>query len=220
MDKDYFEKKFWFFYMDIEEEFLDISKIIPIDSVNSETFSFKYMKLLMVICSEINLILTNFMDFKEFEYEKKNIIWYEKFISTFFPNFKSSSVTCYKSYHNYNEIITPFLDWDNNNSPLWWSINNKVKHNRDELDEEKGIEKFKSANQLIVLNALAGLFILEMYFYNEIVKDNPDVSLKVPLPQSEIFHLNNWGEYYRKIIANKHFLESKNGNLVMHSSDR
>lgn len=103
---------------------------------------------------------------------------------------------------------------------LWWTINNKVKHARDELDKN-GIEKFKYSDQENVLNALAGLFILLMYFYEEIVKKTSDEDkLRVPLPQSEIFHLENWGDYFQKIVENKFYFEIKeDGCLYLFTGD-
>lgn len=215
MDKKDFEKKFWFFYIDIEEEFLEISKTIPIDSINSKTFSYKYSRLLRTICSEIDTTLKRFMEFYNYPYAHGNIIEYESFIEDKLDDFKSSTVTLYKSAHNY-ETLKPFANWTSGKAPEWWTLNNKLKHGRDEVDDE-GIEKFKYANQETILNALAGLFIILMYFYEEILKNNfPDSELRVPLPQSEVFHLENWGDYYTKIIANKFFFEIKDdGHLYL-----
>lgn len=220
MNKENFEKQFWYFYIDIEEEFLEIGKTIPIDIINRNTFSFKYAKLLQTICSEIDVIFKKFMDFKKYPHKKENIQTYESFINNNFNDFKSSTITCYKSFHNY-ESIKPYEDWTSQDSPRWWKINNKIKHSRSELNEF-GVEQYKRANQYNVLYALAGLFILLMYFYEEIInEDSPEEKLRVPLPQSEIFHLENWGNYYKNIIANKYYFEiKKDGNLWLTSPDK
>ena len=219
MNKDDFEKQFWFFYMDIEEEFLEIGKTIPIDQINRNTFSFKYAKLLQLICSEIDVTFKRLMDFKNYSYKKGNILTYESFIQKHFNEFKSSIITCYKSSHNY-EIIKPFEKWTSQSSPRWWAINHQLTHNRNELDGF-GIEQYKHANQYTVLNALAGLFILLMYFYEEIIHEtSPEEQLRVPLPQSEIFHLENWGNYYEKIIANRYYFEITDGQICVTAPDK
>jgi len=213
MNKEEFEKQYWYFYINIEEEFLEIGKTIPIDFINRNTFSFKYAQLLQSICSEIDVVFKRFMDFKNYPHDIENIGIYESFIRTNFEKFKSSNITCYRSLHNY-ENLKPYENWTPQNSPKWWKINNKLKHSRSEIDGF-GVEQYKHANQNNVLNALAGLFILLMYFYEEIIKENsPEERLRVPLPQSEIFHLEDWGNYYEKIIANKYYFELKeDGNL-------
>ena len=219
MNKETFKKNYWQFYLNIEDEFLEISKTIPIDSINSETFSLKYTRILQAICSELDVVFKRLMDFCNKTYSNPNIKNYESFIKDQFKDFKNATVTCYKSSHNYDKI-KPFKSWDSKTPPKWWTINNKVKHARDEIDEN-GIEKFKYSNQKNVLNTLAGLFILLMYFYEEIVKKTSDEdNLRVPLPQSEIFHLENWGDYFQKIVENRFYFEIKeDGCLYLFTSD-
>ena len=219
MNKETFQKNYWLFYLNLEEEFIEISKTIPIDSINSKTFSLKYVKLLQTICSEIDVVFKRLMEFCNAPPNHKNINEYESFIEENFDDFKDATVTCYNSSHNYTEI-KPFIRWTSNNSPEWWGVNNKIKHNRDELDEN-GVEKYKYANQENILNALGGLFILLMYFYEEITsRTSEETILSVPLPQSEIFHLENWGDYYTRIVENKFFFEIKDdGHLYLTTPD-
>ena len=56
-----FDEKYWTFYLELENEFKQIEKYIPINETNNETFSYKYMKLLFSICSEIDTILKSFI---------------------------------------------------------------------------------------------------------------------------------------------------------------
>lgn len=64
------------------------------------------------------------------------------------------------------------------------------------------MEWYKYANQENVLNALSGLFQLNMYFYKEIInKESPDELLEVPLPTSKIFRLENWGDYHKFMVG-------------------
>lgn len=65
MDTKIFDEKYWTFYLELENEFKQIEKYIPINETNNETFSYKYMKLLFSICSEIDTILKSFIKFKD-----------------------------------------------------------------------------------------------------------------------------------------------------------
>lgn len=97
MDTTEFENKFWSFYLNIEEEFLEIEKIIPHDKINKNTFSYKFMGLLLSICSEIDFVFKSFIESKDNSFSKRNFDDYERFVEKYFPDFKKSEVTGYKN---------------------------------------------------------------------------------------------------------------------------
>ena len=198
MDNHDFEKVFWRMYLELEGEFLDIEKTIPIDSHNSKTFSYKYMRLLESICAEIDVLFKRFAEFKGTDCS--SIGKYEEFIENNFTDFKNAEITLYPSRYSEKKLY-PFKNWKQNNPPKWWTVNNKVKHHRDEKDDNN-LEWYKNANQENVLNALSGLFQLNLYVYKDIISKKPsNDAFDVPLPASEIFHLENWGDYYNLLVG-------------------
>lgn len=200
MDKHEFEKTFWYFYLELEHEFLEIEKTIPIDDLNSKTFSYKYLKLLESICGEIDVIFKRFLEFHDTT--GSSIRCYETFIEEYIPTFKNDELTCYSPRYD-NKKVYPFKNWNQNNPPHWWTINNKLKHRRDELDNNNEYEWYKHANQENVLNALGGLFQLNLHLFKEIINNEDEIeSFDVPLPTSQIFRLENWGDYYEYLIGN------------------
>jgi len=206
MNKLEFEKTFWYFYLELEYEFLEIEKTIPVDDLNSKTFSYKYMKLLESICGEIDVIFKRFLEFHNVD--GLSIRDYETFIEGNISTFKNAELTCYSARYD-NKKIYPFKDWNQNTPPHWWTINNKLKHRRDELDDNDEYEWYKHANQENVLNALGGLFQLNLYVYKKIIDNEQGIeSFDVPLPASQIFHLENWGDYYKYLIGNYSILDS------------
>jgi hypothetical protein len=206
MNKHEFEKTFWYFYLELEHDFLEIEKTIPVDDLNSKTFSYKYMKLLESICGEIDVIFKRFLEFHNTV--GSSIGNYETFIEGNISTFKNAELTCYSARYD-NKKIYPFKDWNQNTPPHWWTINNKLKHKRDELDDNDEYEWYKHANQENVLNALGGLFQLNLYVYKEIIDNEQGIeSFDVPSPTSQIFHLENWGDYYKYLIGNYPILDS------------
>lgn len=206
MNKHEFEKTFWYFYLELEHDFLEIEKTIPVDDLNSKTFSYKYMKLLESICGEIDVIFKRFLEFHNTV--GSSIGNYETFIEGNISTFKNAELTCYSARYD-NKKIYPFKDWNQNTPPHWWTINNKLKHKRDELDDNDEYEWYKHANQENVLNALGGLFQLNLYVYKEIIDSEQEIeSFDVPSPTSQIFHLENWGDYYKYLIGNYPILDS------------
>jgi hypothetical protein len=70
----------------------------------------------------------------------------------------------------YGLDLRPWSNWQNARNPDWWGDHNKVKH-------ERG-EHFSRANLKNVLNAMAGLFLLVLYY----CRDAMDIQRIVPPP--------------------------------------
>lgn len=211
MNNETFEKTFWNYYLELEREYLKIERLIPFDKTNYYTFSYKYIDLLWEICSEIDVLFKEYMEIKEYAPELDengnhlfNIKQYEKFVEEKLHSFKNQEITCYNpKFHN--KKIYPFSLWTTNDSPKWWRVYNKIKHDK-EL-ELYGKKAYKCANQICVLNALGALFQLNLYIYEEISWNG----LIVPLPESILFKLERLGEDpYKYIINGKDSSEAVN----------
>ena len=51
-----FEKSYWNYFLELEEQFLDTKKYVAFDAVNYKTYSLEYLKLLEAVCSEIDVV--------------------------------------------------------------------------------------------------------------------------------------------------------------------
>lgn len=203
MNAEKFEKTFWNYYLELEHNYLEIERLIPFDEVNYYTFSYSYMDLLGAICSEIDVLFKMYIEIKQYTTDLDqngkptyNINQYLKFIENQVQNFKNQEITCYNPRF-YNKKVFPFKTWSISNPPKWWTIGNKLKHDKEK--EMDGKKAYKNANQICVLYALSALFQLNLYIYKELKNDDED-ELKVPLYESQLFQLENWGDYYRYII--------------------
>lgn len=212
MDKIEFKNKFWYYYLELEKEFLEIEKTIPVIDRNSETFSYSYMKLLRLVCSEIDVLFKKFIEYKKVEIEEDNMGEYEKFIKENIDGFITQENICY-NFKSGILRIKPYEEWSFNKHLSWWEVYTAIKHNRNEEDTA-GIEKYKYANQKNTLNALSALFQLNMFFYKSIIdaEENED-EIHIPLPQSKIFYLNNWGNYFENLISENVYIDYKNGRV-------
>lgn len=211
MDKIEFKNKFWYYYLELEEEFLEIEKTIPVISRNNKTFSYSYMRLLRLICSEIDTLFKKFIEFKAVENNERGMKKYEVFIKENLSEFITQEIICYNLKFNDLRLI-PFDDWNDNKDLTWWEVNDAIKHDRNEKDENN-IEKYKYANQENTLNALSALFQLNMYFYKVIIDiEQREDEISIPLPQSKIFHLKDWEEF-ENLISENVFIDFTNGNL-------
>lgn len=184
MDEIEFLNKHWFMYHKLEDNFLEIEKTIPIDLVNSNTFSYAYMKLLGSICIEFNECLKNFAKFNSWNCNSVNQC--KQHINQQFPEF-INTIIVFADIGYEKQYFKPFENWIGDNDLYWWKINNKIKHERNIIQEGEEKENYKLANQNCILTALSGLFQLDVYFNTIITHDTSFETLILPSPKSKIF---------------------------------
>lgn len=171
-----FKKEYLSQYILIEKDFRDTNDYVSMSENNYKTFSAVYLKLLLSIGSEVDvveqllceLLHTDKAHFNEVE-----------------PDFYSILV----EVENYDIILSPWKF--DGNYPNWWTAYNEIKHNRNCVAEkfDKSKKYFEFANLENVLNALAGLFSLELLAYKKIADENKD-EMFVPDIHS-IFNIKN-----------------------------
>ena len=189
MNRDEFCKLHWSYYLVLEKDFLDTERYISfefgdnylydshqiIDYGNSNTFSNEFVKQYQAICSEIDVILKSIC--KELGNTVANEMpQYTDLVLNQWSHLPDQKVKM-------KDIeLQPLKNWSSNlvyKSPDWWKPYNCVKHER--------LENFRKANLKNVTNALAGLYILELYFVKFI--GDRDSDMDVPNDVSKIFEL-------------------------------
>lgn len=197
-----FLQRYWNYYLMLEKNFLETEPYLAIDELNFQAFSNEYIKQYQAICSEIDVIAKSYCRELEHGFRGSNINSYCKCILDSNADFinriimlrdRSIKVCPWKGWSydmqpqaNGNERLSV-------NNPEWWQKYNKIKHNRTTINSETQLPYYKLANQKNVLNALAALFQLELYYFRKLQQthfvDEPDM----PGPQSKLFEITDWG---------------------------
>lgn len=190
MNRDEFCRLHWSYYLVLEKDFLDTERYISFDfgdnylydshrtttdCGNSTTFSNEFVKQYQAICSEVDVILKSIC--KELgNIGADNMRDYTDSVLNNWSGLPNQKVRM-------NAIeLQPFKNWSANptyKSPDWWSPYNGVKHER--------LQNFRHANLKNVANALAGLYILELYLVKFI--GDRDHDSDVPNDTSKLFEL-------------------------------
>lgn len=197
----FFLDQYWKYYLTLEKEVLATFQFSTLDKLNSNNFSFEYAKLLQTICSEIDVVLKAYCIFFGFD-KLDTISKYASVITVERPNIKTIEVDCLE---NENCKYIPFNIWEFNintnkkgvksitgTPPSWWTIYNKVKHDRLSMNSTYKKENYKLANQGNIMNAIAGLFLIEMHFYKDIALSISADEPNIPPYPSNLFELKNW----------------------------
>ncbi|WP_104035145.1 hypothetical protein [Vibrio jasicida] len=145
----------WQHFLSLESDFINTIEYVELSEANSETHSIVYTKLLLAICSEVDVVAKLVCKKIEQSSTASNIGAYRSEITNKYQSFHT--VECL--IPRYDMVISPWLAWSGNGNPSWWKEHNDVKHSRS--------EHFQLANQKNVKAALAGLFTLLLYLYHE-----------------------------------------------------
>ena len=165
MTAETFKKLFWKNYISIEEEFIQTEKFVAFDTCNFTTYSSAFLKLLLEIGSEIDILAKTFCSVGWNRTDVSNINGYRDCILENAPEFERVYVVS----DSFKEI--PWQNWNSQN-PDWWIAYNKVKHERFNKGTIGTItqEYYKFANQENVIKALMGLYQLEIYVLHALIK--------------------------------------------------
>lgn len=170
-----FIKKYWNYYLRIEEEFYNTRNFVEFSEDNFGTYSIEYLKLYLSVCSEIDVVGKYIA--KSFNNSSKpnNIMeWWKEIIE----KLKFENKYLYDVEISFIDIKT-IIPWENfnypnnpnANSPAWWRTYNDVKHNRTEIDKDTHKEFFTQANLQNVISAFAGLYVLEKSYIKSIATE-------------------------------------------------
>lgn len=201
--------QYWRQYIMLEKEFVQTELYVSIHQDNLATFSAAYIKLLLQIGSEVDIVAKQLCKLYDPKFNKRTIDKYGECIRAGAPDF----IVTYVLAEIYGMKLTPWSDW-NLHSPYWWNAYNGNKHNRNETETINKMKKqnFKFANLQNTLDALAGLFQLNMIIFEKLaLSEGKDVT--VPLPGSRLFTLKGgrWDKvpFYRDMV-----LHINDGNLI------
>lgn len=190
MTRDEFCKYHWEYFLVLEKDFLEIERYVTFDlgdnylyttqavnnNGNSQCFSNEFIKQYQAICSEVDVILKSICVELNSNSTANNMEQYTDEILNVW-----SGIVQQKAKMKDIEL-QPFLNWTKTphyHSPDWWTPYNKVKHER--------LSNYKKANLKNTLNALAGLYILELYLIKHI--GDRDNTIDVPNDISKMFEM-------------------------------
>ena len=148
------EANYWQYYLSFEEDIDRVFRYIEPSEHNFPVYSVELTRLYLAICSEIDVLLKAYCKLLDASSNPSRIDEYAKVVLSSNKGLCSETV----KFQRFGLLITPFSDWEPGCAPVWWKKHNGVKHDRS--------VNFKDANLGNVLNSLAALYLLNLYYYN------------------------------------------------------
>jgi len=161
----------WNYFLALESDVERLSRFVEFTSNNFGTYSIEMAHLFLAAASEVDVVAKQLCSRLDGTANAANINQYRDVLRRCLPEMESSLITIPR----YGLELNPWNNWLDNETPDWWRAHNKVKHQRD--------EHFALANLKNMLNAMAGLFLLVLYYYRSIGSDrsiDPPPNLFIP----------------------------------------
>ncbi len=175
---------YWQYYLKLENDLLITENYLTIHNENKKAFSIAYLQLYLSIGSEIDVLAKEISKEIDSSFKGEEIQEYCKTITGYIPNITKEKISII--YRDFDTIV-PWTPWDfeegvnkkgkkyikSKDTPKWWKSYNKIKHNRTSyVSNRDNSEKkyYQLADQENIISALAGLYVLEMYYYTELLK--------------------------------------------------
>ena len=199
MDRTQFLRRYWSYYTKLEQDCMMLSRYIDFRDSNFSTCSDEIIGQLLNVGAEFDFFCKIVCSIDPGK--RANIQDYAAYLIRNIGNLLQVTV----HIQGTSIDLHPFDAW-NMTAPsdlFWWSAYNNVKHNREGHYEEGNLKN--------LLNALAALYFLEMYFVRDIAqKTGDDHSLDVPMNTSQLFRIVGWKTKF-SIIGYNHYTDYEEG---------
>ena len=142
----------WHYFIALDTEFLKLSRYVEPAEKNMDTYSIEIARMLMATTQECDVVLKQLCNVLG-DGSASNEHAYRLFVPSKIPSFANLRV----NLPRYSIEATPFYGWNDNQTPTWWTANNKVKHQRH--------THFDEANLRNLIDAMSGLMVSVLYLY-------------------------------------------------------
>jgi hypothetical protein len=146
----------WNYFLAIERDVEVLSRYVEFDKQNFKCFSIEIARILIAAGAEVDVVCRQMCRAKNPNSEADNIREYRDEITLAIPQIPDFQVLVPR----FGLTLQPWNEWRSNaRAPLWWTAYNMIKHHRD--------SEYHRASLKNALNAVAGLFVVVLYLYEE-----------------------------------------------------
>lgn len=195
MLKQEFLDNIWKYYLILEQDFINTFRYVGFSNDNSSTYSPEYIKQLLAIGSEVDVVCKQLCTIISPASKAEDINDYRNILKN--TDLLDIKAICTED----NSELNSWISWKDDKNPQWWKDYNTLKHHRVENNN------YKLGNLENVKNALSGLYILCRFLFSKIDRTEPQ-------PHSSLFRIDGWNVYVYKGNGFYQVLRT-NGNISM-----
>jgi len=146
-------KLHWNYFLALESDLVRAARFIEFREENFATYSIELARLLMSAAAEVDVVAKIVCQQLSPSKRPKSIGDYAAILLGAKPSLRDVAVLI----PPFGLTLKPWSSWTHTKPPVWWSANNKVKHQRN--------THFSAANLQNALNAVAALYAITVFHY-------------------------------------------------------
>jgi len=146
-------KHHWNYFLAIEKDLEHLSRYIEFSNENLGTYSIELTHILLSASSEVDVIMKQLCSLIAPNQTTNNINDYKNVIKQHLSDFITEEICIDRFGLSYK----PWISWNENDNPNWWTSHNNVKHQRN--------IHFNEANLQNTINAVGALLLTVVYYY-------------------------------------------------------
>ena len=158
----------WNYFLALDGDLARLARYVEFHSKNFDCFSVEIARVLLAAAAEVDVVAKQLCEILRPGCGADGINAYRDVIVAGLPDVANFEI----QIPRYGLQLVPWDEWKvPNGVPLWWTANNKVKHERH--------THFDHATLKHALNAVGALFVLLLYLY----RDKATQGQLVPAPE-------------------------------------
>ena len=114
----------WNYFIALESDLIRLSRFVEFTNDNFATYSIEIARLLQSACSEVDVLAYQLCLHLDTKSKADRIDKYRSVLRQGIPELESTNI----EISRYGLSLTPWSNWQEDNTPIWWSDHNKVKH--------------------------------------------------------------------------------------------
>lgn len=158
----------WNYFLALDADLARLARYVEFNEKNFDCFSVEIARVLLAAAAEVDVVAKQLCEALQQGCGADRINAYRDVVLANLPDVRDFEVVVPR----YGLSLVPWDEWKKPQGvPLWWTANNKVKHERH--------THFHQATLKHALNAVGGLLILLLYLY----RDKATQGQLVPAPE-------------------------------------
>jgi hypothetical protein len=146
----------WNYLLSVERELEQLSHYVEFDQRNFACFGIEIARILLACGAETDVVCKQLCQYFDPKFQGDNINSYRDLLVKKIPQLPTFEV----QLPRFGLHLHPWDEWKRRRGvPFWWTAYNKTKHERH--------TQYHQANLKNALNAVAGLFVVAVYLYQD-----------------------------------------------------
>jgi hypothetical protein len=143
----------WYVFLSIEADLEQTARFVEPREANDACFSVEFARILMAAASEAEVSAKLLSAEIESQTVVDGIETWRTILTGRYPSLHTMRVFVPRA----GRTLELWSEWGSGRNPPWWSAHNRIKHDRH--------LQFQEANLKNAMNAVAGLFCLQLYLH-------------------------------------------------------